>query len=316
MSVAAPFPLEMTSTRLSGGDLAYADTGEGPAVVLLHGFPTSAFLWRREAWLLAQRMRVIAPDLLGYGRSEKPLDADLTEPAQAGYVRELLDRLEVRRVALVGHGLGGVVAQLLALDAHELEVPALVLVDAPTLEGWPDDDVRGLQGTPRDRQTTAAVEGAVRRRFDLGMGHPERLTDADLHAYLQPWAADPAALFRAACAMEGKGLAGRQEDLSALDMPALLIWGEDDPFVPAEAGERLADLLPGSTLGLLPGCSHFVGEDAPQTVGPLISEYLRARYLGDRHSHAPSGPIPIFLERPPPDIEQALPDEGEDEQED
>jgi pimeloyl-ACP methyl ester carboxylesterase len=92
---------------------------------------------------------------------------------------------------------------------------------------------------------------------------------------------------------------GAQEG-APLDLPAFILWGEDDPFVGVDVAERLQETLPGSTLALLPGCSHFLTEDAPQTVGPLIYEYLRSRYLGEPHAHASDqrGPVPVFLERP------------------
>jgi 2-hydroxymuconate-semialdehyde hydrolase len=121
--------LDRKRARVSGGELAFVDMGDGPPVLLLHGFPTSSILWRREIWLFAQRMRVIAPDLLGYGESDKPSEADLSELGQEVYVRELLEQLEVRDLAVVGHDIGGVIAQLLALDAEELDVRMLVLMD-------------------------------------------------------------------------------------------------------------------------------------------------------------------------------------------
>src|SRR5205085_4009210 len=109
----------------------------------------------------------------------------------------------------------------------------------------------------------------------------------------------PAAFFRAARGIEGKGLDPSGADLATLDVPAFIIWGEDDPFLPASLAERFQDALAGATAALLPGCSHFLTEDAPQTVGPLIYEFLRVRYLGERHSHHPhGGPVPVFLERP------------------
>src|SRR5438128_11051942 len=92
---------------LSAGEMAFVDWGEGPPVLLLHGFPTSSILWRRELPLLAQGMRVIAPALLGYGESDKPVEADLSEPAHAGYVRGLPQHLGVDEVAVVGHARGG-----------------------------------------------------------------------------------------------------------------------------------------------------------------------------------------------------------------
>ena len=76
------------------------------------------------------------------------------------------------------------------------------------------------------------------------------------------------------------------------------MWGEDDPFLPASLAERLGEAIPGSTVALLPGCSHLVTEEAPQTVGPLIYGYLRLRYLHDEHEHTGTGPIAVSLERP------------------
>ena len=77
----------------------------------------------------------------------------------------------------------------------------------------------------------------------------------------------------------------------------LLVWGEEDPFLPVEVADRLNELLGGSTLALLPGCSHFVTEEAPETLVPLVAEYLRARYLGETHGHEHAQPL-IQLRRP------------------
>ncbi|HEY3208994.1 MAG TPA: alpha/beta hydrolase [Actinomycetota bacterium] len=271
--------LEYERATVSGGQLAYADLGEGPPVLLLHGFPTSSFLWRREAWLLAQRMRVIVPDMLGYGRSEKPKDADLSEEAQAGYLRELLARLGIEELAVVGHDLGGAFAQMLALD-HGPAVRAMVLVDSVCFEAWPIEGVKMLQGATPEQETQEFVESVIRLTFDLGISHQGRIDEATLRAYLEPWLEDPGAFFRATRAITGRGLAGREPELGALDIPTFVIWGEEDPFLDAALGERLGETIPASTVALLPGCSHFVNEDAPQTVGPLIYEYLRSRYLG------------------------------------
>ena len=85
--------------------------------------------------------------------------------------------------------------------------------------------------------------------------------------------------------MDGKGLTGREDDLATLEIPVLIFWGEEDEFYPPAVAERLNEAIPTSTLGLLPGCRHFLVEDAIETIGPMIYEYLRARYL-----HEPHGP--------------------------
>jgi pimeloyl-ACP methyl ester carboxylesterase len=244
-------------------------------------------------------MRVIVPDLLGYGESDKPQEGDLSEPAQAGYVRELLDHLQIEQTAVVGHDIGGAVAQILALDHPELRIPALILLDSPSFDAWPIEAVKELQRTVPDRQTGELVAEWIGRTLDLGVAHKGVLDEASLRGYADPWLADPPAFFRAARGIQGVGLAGRDDDLSALRQRVLLVWGEEDPFISPEVGERLNDLIPGSTLALLPGCAHFVTEDAASTVGPLVSSFLRTAYLSDEAPEPPGGPVPVFLERPP-----------------
>jgi pimeloyl-ACP methyl ester carboxylesterase len=291
---------ERRRVRVPGGELSLVDAGEGPPLLLLHGFPTSSYLWRRDVPLFSSRMRVIVPDLLGYGLSDKPADVDLSLPAQARRIREVLSALDLDTAAVVGHGLGGGVAQLLALD-HPGLVQALGLVDSVAFDAWPSPAVRAIQATLPERPSFDQVERAIGDLFDRGMGHRDRLDAAALDEYLAPWRADPAAFARAARALTGEDLAGRDGELEALDTPAFVVWGEDDAFLPVTLAERLGESLGFSMVALLPGCGHFVGEDAWQTVGPLLYEFLRLRYLKDAHGHVEPGPVPVFLERPTPE---------------
>jgi 2-hydroxymuconate-semialdehyde hydrolase len=292
-------PLERKRARVSGGELAYVDEGDGPVVVLLHGFPTSAHLWRDLVPILAPRARAIAPDLLGYGYSEKPKDADLHIRAQASHVRELLEGLGVDEFAVVGHDIGGGIAQLLAFEDG---VRTLALIDSISLDSWPVEGVRMIQeADPVGVDEGFAVE-LVKVSFDLGMRRRERLADEDIEEFVRPWREEPAALIRAARGIDGVGLEGTEDRLAALDVRTLVLWGEDDPYQPAEHAERLGGLLPGATVATLPGCSHFVTEDAPEVALPLVADYLRIHFLGEHHAHA--GPTMVDLgvsfERPGP----------------
>jgi pimeloyl-ACP methyl ester carboxylesterase len=273
--------------------MAYVDEGDGPLVVLLHGFPTSSHLWRDLVPILAPRFRAIAPDLLGYGDSSRPEDTEaLTIRAQARYVRELLERLGVEEFAAVGHDIGGGVAQLLALEDP---VRALVLLDSITFDSWPIEAVRMIQAARPEEVDRDFIDNLLDLTFDLGMGDRGRLVAEDLEEYVRPWREDPMALVRAARGIDGVGLVGTQDQLAALDTRTLIVWGEEDPFLPAEQGEWLGDLMPGATVAVLPGCSHFVLEDAPEEVTSLLSRYLRTHYLGERHGHHEAGPTPIEL---------------------
>lgn len=285
--------------RASGGELAYLDLGdaEDPAVVLLHGFPASRYLWRTLAPLLEPWMRVVVVDLLGAGDSEKAEGADLGVPAQARAVRELLDGLGVTAFAAVGHGVGGGVAQLLAIEGG---ARTLVLIDSVVFDAWPSAWVRDAQQRVSigGRIAAALVETA----FQIGVRKQGRLTAEDLAEYRRPFEGEEgdAAFDRWLCALDGVGLAGREQDLERLEIPALVLWGEEDVFHPPALAERVGDALPMASIALLPGCGHFLLEDAAETVAPFVSEYLRSRFLGAPHVHD-TGPVTVDLGLRPPE---------------
>ena len=300
--------LEKRRTRVSGGEIAFFDSGRGKPVVFLHGFPTSSHLWRDLAPLVSGAARAVAPDLLGYGDSEKPEAERLDIRAQAGYVRELLEGLRIESFAAVGHDIGGGVAQLLALEGG---VQALVLIDSISFDSWPIEGVRLLQDTELSRMDEGLARTVVTVAFEQGMAHRDRLAEGDLEEYLRPWRENPAALVRAVRGIDGRGLAGTEDRLATLGIPSFVLWGENDPYQPASLAERLGDALPGSTVALLPGCSHFVLDDAPETAAPLVFEYLRTMYLKEpRHAPGSAGSEELGIEfdrpeEPPED----LPDE-------
>lgn len=292
--------LEKQHAEVSRGHVAYIDEGHGPAVVLVHGFPTSSHLWRDLVPILAPRFRVVAPDLLGYGDSSKPRDPhDMTIRAQAGSVRELLTGLGIGEFAAVGHDIGGGVAQILALEGG---VETMVLVDAITFDSWPIEGVKMVQAADPEKADQELVRGIVGVVLDAGMSHPDGLSAEDREEYLRPWLSEPVALLRGARAIDGVGLVGTEDRLAELDARVLVVWGEDDPFQPAALAERLGEVIPGATVALLPDCSHFVTEDAPQAVLPLIAEYLRVHHLRQPHVHH-AGPthveMGISFDRPP-----------------
>ena len=292
----------MNRADTSGGALAYHDEGSGPAVVLLHGFPLSSYLWRGLIPALASRHRVIAPDLLGLGASDKPSGAPLDIRAQAGYVDELLALLDIDRVALVGHSTGGGIAQLLVEQRDDVE--ALVLIDSIAFDRWPTTAIGEIQVVPAADETHEAAGLVVRSALRIGTVE-DQLTDDDVRAYLEPWnppaPVDP--LFRFARALDGVGLTQLEPAMANWDLPTLLLWGEDDPFHPADIAERLNAAIPSSALGLVPGCGHFLPDEAPETIFPIIAEYLRANYLRIPHGHQPPGPVLVPLGGAPYEID-------------
>ena len=286
---------ERHRAEVTAGELAYLELGdaEDPAVVLLHGLGTTSHLWRRFAPMLSPWMHVLVPDLFGAGDSRPNPDADLTLAGQTEAIREFMQGKRVERFAAVGHGFGGGIAQLLALEAG---AEALVLIDTVAFGEWPSETVREAQGRS-PRSGPAFAEAVVRTSFDLGMGHRPALADEELEEYLRSVRDEEgsARFFRFVRALDGSGLDGREDDLARLDIPVLILWGEDDPFLPVELGERLADLFPRASAAVLPGCRHFLPEDAPDTVAPLVFQFLRSQYLGTPHEHGSTGPVGIEL---------------------
>jgi len=291
---------EMRRVRVQAGEFAVVDAGdpEAPPVVLLSGGLTSSYVWRQLVPLLSPWMRVIAPDLLGGGESESPAGADLGLAAHAENVRALLGELGVDRFAVAGHGRGGGVAQLVAVDGG---VAALILIDSVAFDAWPSQTIRDM------REGLGEVDDAFVRSwfetlFERGMGHRERLSDADLDEFRRPFEGQDGLerFVRVATDLDGRGLIGIEPRLAELEIPALVLWGEDDAFLPAELAERLGEALPRAAVALLPGCGHFLLEDAPETVAPLVFQWLRSQYLGITHEHE-EGPVTVTLGRRPPE---------------
>jgi pimeloyl-ACP methyl ester carboxylesterase len=229
---------------------------DGDTVVLLHGWPGGVHTWRRLEPLLATRFRVLTATLRG---------ADLA--VQADDVRrELADR-GVSRFALVGHGHGGGVAQLLARDDPGTD--ALVLIDSVAFDRWPPTDL-----DPRTFVERGSVEIA-------------QLPSEDLDAYVATTEPPPAPV----------DLTPVGDAMASWGFPVFLLWGEDDPYVPVDVAERLTDACPGATLGVVPDSGHFLLDDAFDPVGVMLLEYLRVRYQGAPHGH--EGVVMLQLERRP-----------------
>jgi 2-hydroxymuconate-semialdehyde hydrolase len=285
----------------SAGPMSFTDEGEDKPLVLLHGFPTSAFLWRNVAPLLAQRYRTVVVDLIGYGASAKPAAAPLDIRAQAGYVVELLDHLGIEgELGAIGHDIGGGIAQLLALEGRASH---LVLIDSISFDSWPIEGVRMIQESDPASADDAFAENLVSVAIELGVSKKDRLTPEILAEFARPFVGGdgPQALVRAARGIDGEGLAGTEARLAEIGERLLVLWGEDDPYQDQEWAVNFNDVVPGATVGILPGCSHFLLEDAPETVGPLIYEWLRVRYLKEPHHHAGvTTPVQVTLEPPPP----------------
>jgi pimeloyl-ACP methyl ester carboxylesterase len=268
-----------------------------PPILLIMGIGGS-MLWWEEGFcrLLAEGRRfVIRYDHRDTGRSVtyEPGEPEYTGADLIADAVGVLDAYGIAAAHVVAVSAGGGVAQLLALEGR---AEVLVLVDATGLDGGRSDAMRDIRALAADGDAPAGA--VIERAFDAGMGHRDRLPPDALEEYRRPFAGgDGARAFaRWASASDVAAVAGRSDELAALEIPVFLLWGEDDAFEPVEAAERLNELIPRSSLALLPGCRHFVPEDAPETVAPLLYEYLRSAYVRAPHVHE-TGPATIELGR-------------------
>lgn len=266
------------------------ETGEGPLVVLLHGFPDFWYGWRGQLDALAQAgFRVVAPDMRGYHLSEKPAGVwSYRLDRLAADVADLVTACGADRARVVGHDWGGTVAWHAALR-HEGLVDRLAILNAPTPPALragvapPDQLLRSwymcafqLPVLPEAvlafhdfALLKTAFQGDVRRK--------DALTREDLARYAEAFA-EPGALsamidyYRA---LPWYAAADLAKAATRFERPTLVIWGEQDPHLAAPMGELDGARVPRGRVERLPQAGHWPQLDAPQRVNELLVDFLR-----------------------------------------
>jgi haloalkane dehalogenase len=256
-------------------DMAYTDVGRGEPVVLLHGIPTWSFLYHDVIPLLEPRCRVLAPDFLGHGYSDRRDRFDRSLRAQTAAILRFLDELGIERATFVGHDTGGGVALIAAIE-HPERVQRLVLTNAVAYDSWPIDDMIAL-GNPvwRDKQAAEVAEFVASGLPD-GIHHADRLTTAFREGIVAPWGDDEGkiSLIRNASALNTNHtmeLVDRHREIAA---PTLVLWGVHDPWQQIADGERLSQEIRGARLERV-DASHWIPWDAPEAFASAITGFLR-----------------------------------------
>jgi pimeloyl-ACP methyl ester carboxylesterase len=261
-----------------GYRLRYDRAGTGPSVVLIHGIPTHGYLWRHVAALLvASGREVITIDMLGYGGSDKPGNADLGIAAQARRISIALETIGWSGGAVVGHDIGGGVAQLLAVD-DRVRIRRLVLVDAIAYDSFPEAGIARLKDPAWDGILGAPdfdLSKGLTKGFARGMVHTDRVTPELIAAYERPFhgAEGRLAYLRAARALRTEELSSRMTEVENLPTPTLIVWGAEDAFQPLAYGERLTAAMPHARLEVIDDAGHFLPEDQPQRLAELIAGF-------------------------------------------
>ena len=251
--------------------------GAGEPVVFLHGFPTSGHLWGDVVALMPAGHRIVVLDLLGYGRSDPAADRSLTLRAHAERVVGLLDTLRITSACVVGHDLGGGIAQSLAVHWPE-RVSRLALVDSVGFAGWPTRDVRVARALmPLVRRLPANwLLPIVRADLERGYYDATRATHS-IDKYQRPFNSEEGkkAFLRHLAALDANETKQLAKRLPAIRIPTAVIWGEHDPFLPLSVGSHLAAAIPGATFDIVPDSRHFTPEDGPRVIADVLGNLFR-----------------------------------------
>ena len=268
--------------EVGGLRLHYQEAGEAsdPAVVLIHGFLASNFVWRDVLVpLAAQGFRVVAPDLVGFGFSDKPADGEYTIEAQARAVAGLLGALGIERATLVGSSYGAAVAAVVALD-HPGRVARLALVGAvcnddlmrhPALRLLALRGVGELLAPPLLDANYAIRRRRARRAAKNGDAAAEERRIAGRHLPLRPRDAQRAVINT----VRGWSAGRVEREAERVSQPTLLVWGEADTDTPLRDGETLRRLIPDSRLLTISACGHLPQEECPQVFAAAVAAFCR-----------------------------------------
>jgi pimeloyl-ACP methyl ester carboxylesterase len=271
----------MPAIQLTQGTIEYRDEGAGPPVVLIHGALVNAQVWDHVVDGLATRARCIVPDLpLGSHRLPMNAGADLSPPGLARLIAELLERLELVGVTLVGSDTGGALCQIVAAH-HPERLGRLVLTNCDAFENFPPPALRvAVKTLGRVPAALTLLAAAGRFRFARsGAMKAVPLTvkpvpDDLVRAWISPLR-DPRIrrdLGRVLRDMSSEHTLAAAEQLRHFERPALVIWGLRDKFFPFADAERLTVTLPQARLERIANARTFVQLDAPQRVADLIAE--------------------------------------------
>ena len=257
----------MQTAQVNGVELAYRDEGQGPPLLLIHAFPLSSAMWEDQLDGLATRMRVIAPDMRGFGATARGTGMMSLDQAADDLVA-LLDHLKLERVTLAGLSMGGYMSFAL-LRRYRDRVERLILAD--TRAGADSDEAK--QGREKNAQL-AEAEGAG------------AIADQMLPKLLSANATDEVrdevrkivkANDRAGVAAALRAMAARPDStplLATIDVPTLIIVGSEDALTPPSESQAMHAAIAGSRLVEIPGAGHISNVEAPDAFNAAVEEFM------------------------------------------
>ncbi len=253
--------------ELNGQHVAWGSIGQGPPLVLIHGTPFSAQVWRKIAPLLTSRWTVYFYDLLGYGQSEKRHGQDVSLGVQNAILAALIREWGLDEPEILCHDFGGATA-LRAYYLDGLRYRRLTMIDPVAIAPWGSPFVQHVRayeaafaGLP------AYAHDALLRAYLQGAAYAP-LSQEALDAYMSPWQGEigQAAFYRQIAQMDQAYTDQIEPRYGDFTCPVRLLWGEKDEWIPIAQGRKLAGILTGGDLITVPNAGHLVQDDAPEAI--------------------------------------------------
>ena len=274
----------MPEIEVSQGPIHYRDEGSGPTMVFIHGLLVDGRVWDRVVPLLSSRARCIVVEMpLGAHRRAMNPDADLSPPGLARLIAEVLERLELDEVTLVGNDTGGALCQIAAAD-HPERLSRLALITCDAFENFPPRSIApavkamGLPGSIRMLDLLGRLRPARKATMAIAPLTVEPIPDALLKSWLVPLhdAGVRRDVTKVARAIDPQYTLRAAEQLKSFDRPALVVWGLRDKFFPVADAERLVEVLPQARLERVENARTFVQLDQPERTAELLGDFVAA----------------------------------------
>ena len=262
MTISAP--IERKSEIAAGVETAYLDVGSGPALVALHGMRTSSQLFVPLLPHL-DGYRLIAPDLLGHGRTRAPEAGRMDHAAYAQHLREFLDLVPPRSFHLMVHGLGGLLGLAWATMRPERVESLTILSTAGAGSGW-----RSVKSVAMHGWNLIAGRSAVRVAGGFGPGVPDEI----VREWIEPWTRRR--VLRGVNHFGRDHVKAAMEGLGSLRLPALVVWGGKDRVFPKRHAEHIRATLPHARWIELPNAGHYTPLDAPEELAREVVAFIKS----------------------------------------
>ena len=272
--------IESTYIEVDDKRIHYLSAGTGDPILLIHGFPTSSYLWRNIVAGLSEEYRIIAIDLPGYGKSVKRIEDSFSFRYYSRILTEFVNKLEIESVTLGVHDFGGPVGLFWMVQNME-RVSRLILFNTLVYPkfSWAVKLFGLASLLPGVRDWLSSPNG-VRAALKLGVFNKSNLTPEILNNYEAPFVDKPArkVLLKSVQRLSLKGFAEIEKKLPAFNGPVLIIYGEKDWILPkvSQTMKKVKQDLPQSNIISIPNCGHFLQEDAPAKISTSILDFMQA----------------------------------------